>query len=492
MTLNRVARWLAFGLATGAAWFVLSAPAQAVPVFARQTGHGCQACHTSPPELTAYGREFKLNGYTFGEAQPFPVAIGVMASIEYVGDNTDHSTPGAKVCPDCNEAHIDQGSIYFGGKITENIGMFGQWTFAQTGGGSGPWASAEDNTEVRWVHRFSSMGNGENDSVAGLMVNNNLTMQDVWNAVPAWQFPGWYANSQSGFAPVASPFLDGGVVGGQRLIGFGAYVWYKKTIYAELSEYQKPWGSFSWFVNGSGNNQCPGNPSTPSGCTAFAGNPSDVLDHWNPYYRLAYSHDWGYNSIEAGIFGISAKTYWDAAYWTPGAAEPGFGGNASGVFTSGNSTSKYNDFAIDWQYQYNRNEPWVFTAAGSWIHENASLSPWFQNGLVSNDSDSLKEFKIRGTLYYHRMYGASLSFTNLTGTTDPLRYAQGAGGGSASGSPASNYWDIELDYVPLQNMKFLLHYTDYTKLNGGAGNFDGFGNNSTGQNTLVAGIWWDF
>jgi hypothetical protein len=37
--------------------------ALAVPSFARQTGLSCNVCHTNPPELTAFGRNFKLKGY---------------------------------------------------------------------------------------------------------------------------------------------------------------------------------------------------------------------------------------------------------------------------------------------------------------------------------------------------------------------------------------------------------------------------------------------
>ena len=40
-----------------------TAPSWAVPSFARQTGMTCAACHTVFPELTPFGREFKLNGY---------------------------------------------------------------------------------------------------------------------------------------------------------------------------------------------------------------------------------------------------------------------------------------------------------------------------------------------------------------------------------------------------------------------------------------------
>ena len=55
--------WALTGLA-GTAALALSMNAQAVPSFARQTGVPCGACHTVFPELTAFGRSFKLNGYT--------------------------------------------------------------------------------------------------------------------------------------------------------------------------------------------------------------------------------------------------------------------------------------------------------------------------------------------------------------------------------------------------------------------------------------------
>ena len=41
--------------------------AQAVPSFTRQTGLVCTVCHSNPPELTAFGRKFKLEGYTLTE-----------------------------------------------------------------------------------------------------------------------------------------------------------------------------------------------------------------------------------------------------------------------------------------------------------------------------------------------------------------------------------------------------------------------------------------
>lgn len=55
--------------------------ASALPSFAAQTGQPCATCHTAFPELTPYGRQFKLNGYTAGgglsntQAPPISVMI---------------------------------------------------------------------------------------------------------------------------------------------------------------------------------------------------------------------------------------------------------------------------------------------------------------------------------------------------------------------------------------------------------------------------------
>jgi hypothetical protein len=42
---------------------------QALPLFSRQTSQNCVACHAGGqyPELTPYGRYFKLTAYTIGK-----------------------------------------------------------------------------------------------------------------------------------------------------------------------------------------------------------------------------------------------------------------------------------------------------------------------------------------------------------------------------------------------------------------------------------------
>ena len=57
-------RWFGLCAIVLSAVFAGASNAYAVPSFARQTGLPCSSCHTTIPELTPFGRMFKLNGYT--------------------------------------------------------------------------------------------------------------------------------------------------------------------------------------------------------------------------------------------------------------------------------------------------------------------------------------------------------------------------------------------------------------------------------------------
>ena len=60
--------------------FCVSGTANAVPSYARQTGIACQGCHTVFPELTPFGRTFKLNGY---QIDNLPQVQGMRSSQDY-------------------------------------------------------------------------------------------------------------------------------------------------------------------------------------------------------------------------------------------------------------------------------------------------------------------------------------------------------------------------------------------------------------------------
>src|SRR6516165_12708803 len=66
-------------------------PAAAVPSFARQTGQPCAACHTAFPELTPFGRRFKIGGYTLGggDWKGPPVAMMYMPSFTHTRSDQD-------------------------------------------------------------------------------------------------------------------------------------------------------------------------------------------------------------------------------------------------------------------------------------------------------------------------------------------------------------------------------------------------------------------
>jgi len=482
MTVNRIARWLVLGLAAGAAWIGLSAPAQAIPVFARQTGHNCQACHISYPELTAYGREFKLNGYTFGEAQTLPLAAAIMGEYDTLSNGKD-ATTGAPTCTgsttgssattnaNCGHAELVQYSIFYGGRISDNFGMFGQMSGNQFPiSNAGTFSPTADNTEFRYVHRILSADSLEPEAVIGLNMNNNPTMQDVWNAVPAWRFP-WFPYLGAGYGPSAAPYIDN-PSGGHNKVGIGAYAWIHKTWYAELNLYHSATGPLSFMNWGNGGTE--------------VGMGNDVLKGENPYFRLAYSRDWDYSSLEVGVFGFDAHTYEcnpaDSNDYNANPAVPCVG--------SLTATNHYKDIAVDAQYQYNKGEPWIFSAAGSYIHETNDLTALYQAlGSVAMPNHTINEFQIKGTAYYNRQYGVTLGYSAISGTTDPMQYAPGSGG-SATGNPGSNWWTLELNYLPVQDMRFSLLYQNFTKINGGSTNFDGAGNNASGQNRLTAAIWW--
>ena len=53
---------------------LLPSGANAIPAFARQTEQPCVTCHVGAfgPQLTDYGRDFKMNGYVWGKEDVKP------------------------------------------------------------------------------------------------------------------------------------------------------------------------------------------------------------------------------------------------------------------------------------------------------------------------------------------------------------------------------------------------------------------------------------
>ena len=130
-------------LVTGVA---LAPVANAVPSFASQTGMPCARCHTIGygPALTPYGRQFKLNGFTFGDGKPLPVALMLQGG--YTRTSGDLPEAPADHTSVNDNLSLDQVSVFFAGRIGEHSGGFVQITY------SGPdRATSWDNIDLRYA-----------------------------------------------------------------------------------------------------------------------------------------------------------------------------------------------------------------------------------------------------------------------------------------------------------------------------------------------------
>lgn len=188
------------------------------------------------------------------------------------------------------------------------------------------------------------------------------------------------------------------------------------------------------------------------------------LNGTNPYWRIAYSHEWGANSLMLGTFGILADRF-------PENTLPG------------TPTDRFSDYALDAQYQY-LTLPHAFTAQAAWIYEKQNWRASFPSGGIggaptpANPTDHLTTFKAKASYMYQRKYGGTLAYSSTTGNADPGLYAPAPVTGSANGYPDSRGLIFELDYLPHPHVKLVLQYTWFLKFNGGTPTYDGNGSDS--------------
>lgn len=419
----------------------LTNPAQALPSYARQTGFACAMCHTGLPELTPLGREFKLNGYVQGGGQEMTWLPPVAAMVQSGFTHTNADQPGGAgphFGPNDNFT-VDQASLFYGGAIwsDQGLGAFIQGTY------DGVHRQFHwDNTDIRLAKQTTLF---DSDLTYGFTLNNNPTVQDVWNTTPAWRYP--FFSPFLGPTPAAHSVIDGGV--GQQVVGLGGYVWWNHMVYAEITGYHTLSSSAESAL---------GIPS--SGTSSFDG----VAAYW----RFAVEPTWGPHSLELGTFGLNAGV-------NPGRV-------------TANGTDKITDVGFDLQYQYN-NDPDAVGVQLSHIHEFQNQHASFSLGNTSNNHNHLDTTRVKASYFYDHTYGINVAYFNISGTTDATLNS-----GSNNGSPNSDGWTFEANYLPFShggpsfwpwlNFRLGLQYTLYNHFNGGTTNFDGAGRNASQNNTL--------
>ena len=428
-------------------------PAAAVPSYARQTGQNCVACHVSFPELTPYGRWFKLSGYTIGVRQPLPIAAMALVGVTSTKNNDDGTGTGTPATARNRLPAFNQASVFVAGKATDNIGGFIQYTFAEGYGtdGTSVGHSGIDNTDLRWVGRMDNESADVVKLLYGLTIHNNPTAQDVWNSTPAFGFP--FTASPTAIVPTPGTQIEGAL--GQQVAGIGAYGFYDRTWYGELTTYRTADGLFSVLRHGQ-------DSGTPGGVARLKG--------YNPYLRFAYNKEWGANSLMLGGFALRVDRYVDNTDTNSG-------------------TDRFTDRGIDAQYQYIGN-PHTFTVQARYVREKQDYAGSFAQALVSNPSDTLDSTSLKATYYYEHQYGVTLNRFTLHGSADAGLYPSGAVSGSGNGSPDSRGYVVELDYLPVQNVRLMLQYTAYSKFNGGGAGYDGVTSRSPGDNNSLFFTLW--
>ena len=263
----------------GAMGLLVTPPASAVPSFADQTGQPCQACHVGGfgPELTPFGREFKLGGYTMRAKASVPIAAMAMASITHTRKGTDPANQPNGFGANDNLA-LDQVSGFLAGGIGNHFGGFAQVTYD---GVNQVWHW--DNMDLRAVTTGHVLGK---DAVFGLTLNNSPTVSDVWNSTPAWGFP-YYGPSSLVPTPGSAPLIDGSLA--QEVIVASAYTWIDHQFYLEGGAYYTPAAStLSWLG------------ADP------AGGPGGSINGEAPYGRMAWQHDLAGGTGEIGVFALKA------------------------------------------------------------------------------------------------------------------------------------------------------------------------------------------
>lgn len=442
---------VSFNIVLAVSAALLSNSSQAVPSFAQQTGQPCTSCHVGGfgPQLTPYGVEFKLGGYTASDGKDGHVPLSAMAVESWTRTSKDQSADAGPYDGTNNNASLQQLSVFIAGAMTDHLGAFAQTTYSDINR-----KVAMDNIDIRYARSTELFGE---DAILGVTVNNTPTVQDPSNSVAAWRFP--YMSSDLAPTPMAAPLIDGGLA--QQVIGLSGYGYWNDAIYAEIGGYKTLSKSFLDKVNADSS-------------TAISG--------IAPYWRLSYMKSSNERAYSAGLFGMNAALLPDR---TPGAED------------------RFSDIGFDANYQWLGDRTHVVTVNAAYVHEKQTLNATFESGGSENRDGNLDKLDIGASYYYQQTYGLSLAYFDIQGKRDNGLYAiADPDAGSSTGKPDSSGWIMQADWTPLGkagswgaprvNLRVGLQYTLYDKFNGATHNYDGYGRNASDNNTLFGFVWLAF
>ena len=463
-----VASAFAAVVAAAAALLTVSAgPAEALPSYARQTGQPCATCHTAFPELTPYGRRFKIGGYTAGggDWKGPPVAMMYMPSFTHT--QSDQDSPPAPGLHTNDNLVSQQVSGFIAGQLYGNLGSFIQITGDPTVAGT----AFVDASDVRYADTLTLFGKG---TVWGIDANNTPTVEDPWNTTPSFGWPQISSTIAPAFGPPLT-HLESGY--GQIVGGAGAYVFWNDMLYADLTFYK-------------------GLPVPVLQAFNAGNSTTDALSNVAPYWRVAIEPHWGDLYWEVGTFGMYGRV-------TPGRVY-GYG------------TDNFLDVGFNSQIQY-AGDQYSMTVKLTDIMEWQKLNSSFAQGVSSNLNNTLNSFKANASFVWDHTYSVGFGYFNVAGSGDCNLYGSGNNpncvpasigefNNSYISSPNGNGLIQDLAYLPFShgapfpystwNVRLGLQFTEYLHVYGGTTNFDGSylggTHNAQGNNSVFAYAWFAF
>ena len=423
--------------------------AGAVPSFSEQTGQPCTTCHVGGfgPQLTPFGRAFKIGGYTQsgGDGWASKIPLSAMVQSSFTSTQQGQSPPPQHYNTNSNPS-LDQISVFVAGRVSDYTGGFVQMSWSGVTN-----TSRLDNTDLRPF--TTSVTLGSHDLRIGTTINNNPTVQDPYNSTFAWGFP--FMSSALAPTPAAQPMLVGAFAGNS--LGYTAYAWLDRALYVEAGAYTTP---SPWALARFGSDL--GGPGAIAGAA--------------PYARIAYEYQWNGQAVHAGALFMRAEV-------NPPTGVPF---QSSGV----GGQDRYTDYAFDAGYQFLGDGTHIVTLQGIYVHEDQQL-----NASGAGGSFALNQVRANIAYWYQNTYGVTLGWQNTWGSLNPAY-------GTANGKPNSNGFTAEVDWVPFgkaesfgspwANLKLGAQYILYTQFDGGRSNYDGNGRSAGANNTLLLFAWLAF
>ncbi|MEK8030347.1 cytochrome c1 protein [Ideonella sp. DXS29W] len=425
-----------------AATALVPSAAQAVPSYARQTGSDCAACHVGSfgPQLTPFGIQFKLGGYTDSDGKDGKVPLSAMLVANHTHTSKDAAEAPERFSANDNTA-LQELSGFIAGRFGDHVGAFVQYTYSDVDR-----ASAMDQIDLRFA---TPVQFGDKEATVGLSLNTNPTLTDPFNTIGQWRFP--YTESDFGYGTGPGPLVEGLA---SSVIGVNGYMLWDKHWYGELGLY---------------------NTLSPSMLNHFNADDVGSFKGLGTYWRLGYMMDRKRDNFSFGLVGFDAKL-------RPDRSAP--------------LSDHYRDLGVDAAYQWLGNREHIFSVNASYIREWQTLDQTLAGGGASHASNSLNQARVAASYTYDQTWGVTAGLFNTRSSQDSVLNASALNGRSdtagymlqADWTP----WGKEGSWAaPWANLRLGLQYTGYSRYQGGSRYLDdaGLERRARDNNTLMAFAW---